>query len=403
MRLTKLYIHNYKSFYDTTIELDKMNIVVGENNSGKSNLIDVLEFISSITKDSIDKIILDRGGLEKILNYNYSEKRIYIELEMECKSFKTKKRFTLSQNRETIVISQITYRKKDNKLLPMSIMGTRGNFKLKKTINKQKVCQANLLKFHLDGNIIDDKEMLSLHIDDFFSLQTYAFNTETIRNDSHKESVTELLKNGANLGKNLYEIKNNYPQTFELISNSMIGIVNEIDGIDVQETFGNYLIGFHEENKQIGIDMVSDGTINLLATITALNQEEDESLLLAFDEPERYLHLKAINYLLENFRSSEKQILITTHSTEILKYANLDEIVFIYRDSDGDTQSMRARDIPDLEGKMERLGYERPLTLDELIASNIVGNFEGKMERLGYERPLTLDELIASNIVGNFE
>jgi len=28
MRLTKLYIHNYKSFYDTTIELDKLNIVV---------------------------------------------------------------------------------------------------------------------------------------------------------------------------------------------------------------------------------------------------------------------------------------------------------------------------------------------------------------------------------------
>ncbi len=36
MKLTKLYIHNYKSFYDTTIKLDKMNIVVGENNSGKS-------------------------------------------------------------------------------------------------------------------------------------------------------------------------------------------------------------------------------------------------------------------------------------------------------------------------------------------------------------------------------
>ncbi|CAA6814799.1 MAG: Unknown protein [uncultured Sulfurovum sp.] len=376
MKLTKLYIHNYKSFYDTTIELDKMNIVVGENNSGKSNLIDVLEFVDTIKSDDFTESVINRGGFEKILNYNYSEKKIIIELEMECDSFRTRKRFTLSQEKEILVISEITYRKKENKFLPMSINATRGNFKLKKTISKHYLCHNNLLVFDSSGNMLDDKDKLSLHISDFFPISTYAFNTETIRNNSHKDSVKELLKSGINLGKNLFEIKQNNPQTFELISNSMIGIVNEIDAIDVQETFGSYLIGFHEQNKQIGIDMVSDGTINLLATITALNQDEDETLLLAFDEPERYLHLKAINYLLENFRVSEKQILITTHSTEILKYANLDEIVFIYRDSDGDTQSMRARDIPDLEGKMERLGYERPLTLDELIASNIIGNFE---------------------------
>lgn len=155
----------------------------------------------------------------------------------------------------------------------------------------------------------------------------------------------------------------------------MIGIVNEIDAIDVQETFGNYLIGFHEKNKQIGIDMVSDGTINLLATITALNQEDDKSILLAFDEPERYLHLKAVNYLLESFRASEKQILITTHSTEILKYANLDEIVFIYRDADGDTQSIRANKIEGLKDMLKELSYKRDLTLDELIADGIIGDF----------------------------
>ncbi len=154
----------------------------------------------------------------------------------------------------------------------------------------------------------------------------------------------------------------------------MICTINEIDGIDVQETFGNYLIGFQEETQDIGIDIVSDGTINLLATITALNQKEDNSILLAFDEPERYLHLKAINYLLDSFRASKKQILITTHSTEILKNANLEEIIFIYRDSDGDTQSLKATYILDLKGKMERLGYERPLSLDELIADGIIGN-----------------------------
>ncbi|NOZ90387.1 MAG: AAA family ATPase, partial [Epsilonproteobacteria bacterium] len=70
MKLTKLYIHNYKSFYDTTIELDKLNIVVGENNSGKSNLIDVLEFIDIAIHKDIERAIDEKGGYDRIKNYS---------------------------------------------------------------------------------------------------------------------------------------------------------------------------------------------------------------------------------------------------------------------------------------------------------------------------------------------
>ncbi len=396
MKLTKLYIHNYKSFYDTTIELDKMNIVVGENNSGKSNLIDVLEFIDiAMTKD-VERAIKEKGGYSNIKNYNTSEEKIVIRATFEhCQINANVNGEHLEGDKGEIIISfslfdeyqilsicmnmMLIVDKKNQKVLKF-ILSNKKYYDSNKTIqklysffreNQEKlknyvyILFKYLLTMAIDSNLkIESRKNLYI--------KTYAINTENIRKWSHKRSTNHLKKDGSNLGQNLFNLNKN---NLELISNSMIGIVNEIDGIDIQETFGNYLIGFHEKNKSIGIDVVSDGTINLLATITALNQD-DKSILLAFDEPERYLHLKAVNYLLESFRASEKQILITTHSTEILKYANLDEIVFIYRDSDGDTQSIRARDIPDLEGKMERLGYERPLTLDELIASNIVGNFE---------------------------
>lgn len=374
MKLTKLYIHNYKSFYDTTIELDKMNIVVGENNSGKSNLIDVLEFVDIIKKKDLFQAVIEKGGFERLFNYNYDENVIFIEIELENNIFLAKSRFTV--DKKVSVVSSIVYAKNRDKniIFPIEATGIRVNQELKSKTSKDYRIRKNFL------NLDDEQKlfMLNIRYHDLFSFisRTYVFNTESIKNQSHKKSMIYLEKDGSNLGRNLLDLKSNNPEKFEIISNSMIGIVNEIDGIDVQETFGNFLIGFTENNKQISIDTVSDGTINLLATMTALNQPENIVLLLAFDEPERYLHLKAINYLLENFRASEKQILITTHSTEILKYANLDEIVFIYRDADGDTQSIRATEIPDLEEKMERLGYERPLTLDELIATNIIGNFE---------------------------
>ncbi|MEA2028883.1 MAG: AAA family ATPase, partial [Campylobacterota bacterium] len=227
-------------------------------------------------------------------------------------------------------------------------------------------------------NIKSDKDFKINEYDThaYKTISTYYFNADMIKTSSHQDNITKLKKDGSNLGKNLVHLKQNSPNSFEIVSNSMITTVNEIDGIDVQKTFGNYLIGFEENNSIIGIDKVSNGTINLLATITALNQPQNKNILLAFEEPERHLHLKAVNYLLEAFRSNEKQILITTHSTEILKHANIEEIIFTYRDSDGDTQAIRADEIPDLEGKMERLGYERPLSLDELIGCNIVGKFE---------------------------
>jgi len=347
-----------------------MNIVVGENNSGKSNLIDVLELVDIIVSKGKDlnKSLIDRGGFEKFLNYRYIEDMLRIELTLEDDYLKTIRRLSLSQ--DIIIFSRIVYQKIGNKFNPSDIIASRVNLKSKWKKTRYYLFKKNIKSENIDLEILKSHTRLEIPI------KTYSFNIEKIRSQSHKESIKELKKDGSNLGKNLFNIKNNYPNTFELISNSMIGIVNEIDAVDVQETFGNYLIGFNEKNKQIGIDMVSDGTINLLATITALNQEDDESLLLAFDEPERYLHLKAVNYLLESFRASEKQILITTHSTEILKYANLDEIIFIYRDADGDTQSIRANKIEGLKDMLKELSYERDLTLDELIADGVIGDFK---------------------------
>jgi predicted ATP-dependent endonuclease of OLD family len=109
--------------------------------------------------------------------------------------------------------------------------------------------------------------------------------------------------------------------------------------------------------------------------MTALNQIDSNSLLV-FEEPERHLHFKVVNYLLDSFRHHDKQILITSHSTEMLKYANLDEVIFIYRDSDGDTQTIRADKIPNLKKKMEYMSYERPMSLDEIIDNGLLGSFE---------------------------
>ena len=425
MILKKLYIHNYKSFYDTTIELGKFNIIIGENNSGKSNIIDVLEFIDIAMSKDIERAISDKGGYDNLKNYTTDEEKIIIRATFDKSHIKDtffpnkhiyaivhgEGEYTLSFSftKKNIFFSIyvdmnfriIKDRGTDNELIERVFKFENNEHIKKLKSNSVKFIISNKRTFNsnnktsklyiyktINREFIEENLSEIFHFIDIFKgenlsirtnmpkyIYTYYFNIETIKDNSHKDSIVELKKDGGNLGKSIFKIKKKYPNLFEAISNSMICTVNEIDAIYIEEVFGNYLIGFKERNHNIGVDIVSDGTINLLAIITSLNQDENKAVLLAFDEPERHLHLKAVNYLLDSFRESKKQIIITTHSTEILKNANLEEIIFIYRDRDGDTQSLKATDIPNLEGKMEKLGYDRPLSLDELIADNIIGDF----------------------------
>jgi len=415
MRLTKLYIHNYKSFYDTTIELDKLNIVVGENNSGKSNLIDVLEFIDIAMSKDIERAISDKGGYDNLKNYNADEDKIIIRAtfykDEESNYFMMGKFIGIIEAQGYITVS-ISFSKKysilsffvdvKSKCLPTNGIKNiekdsesfqkikrykkiKFVFSIKKLYDKQSKKREKLFIYTLSHKKYIQKCYMGVllyfqffHTDSVIIsnyISTYYFNSSSIRSHSSEEGSNELKKDGSNLGKNLAYIKETDNNLFSIISNSLISTVNEIDGIDIYNVAGSYIIAFKERDKEINIKKVSDGTINLLTTITALNQPSDSSSFLIFEEPERHLHLNAITYLLESFRASEKQILITTHATEIIKYADLKEIIFIYRDSDGDTQSIRADAIPNLKRKMKRLAYKRDVTLDELIGEGMIGTF----------------------------
>ena len=78
--IKKLKIKNYKSLKDVELELDKFNVLIGPNASGKSNLLDCLTFISEIAQGSIDKSLTGRGGYERVV---FSGKKENIELSID--------------------------------------------------------------------------------------------------------------------------------------------------------------------------------------------------------------------------------------------------------------------------------------------------------------------------------
>jgi len=62
--LTKLAIKNYRSIFDLVIPLSDLNLVIGANGSGKSNLYKALRLLSNIATGGVIKSIAQEGGIQ---------------------------------------------------------------------------------------------------------------------------------------------------------------------------------------------------------------------------------------------------------------------------------------------------------------------------------------------------
>ena len=70
MAITRLTVRNFKSFGRVDVDLRNFNIVVGANASGKSNLVDVFQFLKDIVTHGLDDAISAHGGPKALRNFN---------------------------------------------------------------------------------------------------------------------------------------------------------------------------------------------------------------------------------------------------------------------------------------------------------------------------------------------
>lgn len=70
MAIKEIIVKNFKSFKDLKVELNKFNLLIGANASGKSNFIQILRFLENIKTSGLDNAISMQGGVEYLQNLN---------------------------------------------------------------------------------------------------------------------------------------------------------------------------------------------------------------------------------------------------------------------------------------------------------------------------------------------
>jgi len=68
-RLNRLSVRGFKSIRELDLELDNVNVLIGGNGAGKSNLLSLLRMLRSVATRGLQEWVARAGGAKSVLHY----------------------------------------------------------------------------------------------------------------------------------------------------------------------------------------------------------------------------------------------------------------------------------------------------------------------------------------------
>lgn len=323
--LRKVYVRNYKSIYEVEVELERFTVFIGPNGSGKSNFVDALRFVRDALNIGLDSAISQRRGIKAIRRW--SPRRpvdVAIKLEFAFQDgTSTIYAFELGSERggeyrikaefcETYLSDGATYgfevQEGQIKRLPEILPPPPPEFQ-----------PIKVLLLPILGSVVAPHAWNFLRTMGFYHPLPNA-----IRSSAYMPSIvpSPLLEHGENLPFVLWTLQREYPEAFHEICQNLRLLVPALKSLRPSKS-GEMLEVEHGDDTAVFARLEfwqeSDGTLRLLALLTAMYQQPPLSMLV-IEEPELTVHPEALSILVDLLieRSAYQQVLITTHSPDLL-------------------------------------------------------------------------------------
>jgi predicted ATPase len=349
MRLKSIALENWKNFRFLKCDLNDRLFVVGANASGKSNFLDVIRFMRDIVKHGggLQYAVSQRGGISKIRCLSARERpNIVIELEF-IDDDNTQWKYYLSLAQQT--------RGSRNTVIRKEIMSKNGQSWLERPDEKDDQDRERLTQTHLE-QISTNKDFRN--IVDFLNSVQYMHLVPQLLKFPEAFSGPDLPEDPFGKGF-LRTVAKTSKETRDSRLSKIQGIlqkaVPQLKDLKFKEDVGQPHLEVTYEHwrpngaKQIETQL-SDGTLRLIGLLWSLISGKG---ILLLEEPELSLHTAIVEQLPELFysvqRSKKRQIIITTHSAELLssKGISLSEILMLKTISEG-TETKLAKDFQEI-------------------------------------------------------
>jgi len=332
--LRRVFIRNYKSIGKTDVPLQHLTVLVGRNGSGKSNFLDALRFVADGLQNSLDHAIKSRGGIDSVRrrstghprNFSISMEVILPDWRLAKYGFEVAARQGggFAVRRETLRVrsgssESAFYEVEVGKVVRSSL--TNGP-----PASIDRLYLVNAAGFPLFRGVYD---ALS-------SMGFYNLNPEAMKELQSPDAGELLHRDGSNVASVVARLSIDKPYVLERIQSYLSAIVpgvSEVERVSLgpRETlfFKQRVVGSSDPWRFFAADM-SDGTLRALGILVAVNQlaERTKSVsLVGIEEPETALHPAAAGALMGALReaATRTQIVVTTHSPELLDRLNLED------------------------------------------------------------------------------
>jgi predicted ATPase len=354
--IEEITIQGYKSIKElNSFKLNRLNVLIGANGSGKSNFLSLFELLRNICKKN-HQFINIKGGCDRFLHFGRKRtENIYITLDFGISKYGLD--LLSTDTRQLIVGYERVYLDPDNKSSYRGISWSSG--------------ASNLEESKLQNNT--EKNTIFNYIKDFLVYHFCDTGDKSPIKSTPAINDNKIFKqDGANLASYLLMIKNKYPSYYQNIVQTIQLVAPFFHDFELRDNNGYTMLEwYHKDDLDTPLypSVLSDGTLRFICLTTLLMQPvELIPEIVLIDEPELGLHPYAISVLADLLKrvSITKQIIVSTQSVELINHLAQEDIIVVNQNNGLSTfERLSTEDLKDW--------LEIYNTIGDIWKSNIIG------------------------------
>jgi predicted ATPase len=338
VRVLRLRLTNFLSYRDATVELGDLVALVGPNASGKSNAVAALKMLRDIPLIGLPAALSRRGGFDQIRHRSHGHPydpaiRIefttapdappsFYEIRLQASAGK---RYEIKEESGEVHVQngRCVFRNAGGVFSARDKLHLPGGNKGTPVPPGQ---SAVTLSMSIGASVVNS--VLS-------DLQTVEMNPARVGDLQDLSSTQTLEPDGSNTASVYDELDGADRRS---LVDELAAIVPGVQHIDVQRFADKVTLAFRQDageghSRKFLARYMSDGTLRAFGILLALHQPSRPSLLVV-EEPEVAIHLGALRTMVDILgqHSDSTQILLTTHSADIVDTLDIDALRVVWND-----------------------------------------------------------------------
>ena len=367
-KLNSITIRGFRSIKEATLKFRPLNVLIGANGAGKSNLISFFKMMNELTAGRLQQYVATTGRATANL---YFGPKVTPQMEAELD-------FTATNQIKDTYRMRLFHAANDSLIFAEEHLSfhTSGHVDPK---------EVNLGAGHeetLIGNTASEGEQTAkttaktlLHM--LNRCRVFHFHdtgpTTRIRQYCYVGDDRWLMHDAGNMAAVLYRLQSQNETAYRRIVATVKQVAPFFDDFVLEPTGPSQkdiILNWRHRASDLvfGPHQLSDGTLRAICLIGLLMQPSEElPYLIIVDETELGLHPYALNVIASLFRSASHhvQVLLSTQSSAFLDHFDAEDVIIVERD--GESSTFVRPNAEELETWLQ------DYSLGEIWAKNVIG------------------------------